>query len=542
MNDPRRYGSAEGEWSRPDFVAQGEPSRMGRYEALARLGTGGMATVYVGRAQGDLGFSHLVALKRAHEHVRLDPDLIDGLKREARLASRIHHPNVVGVIDVQDDAGDVILVLDYVEGCTLSDLMRRIDTGQHPREMLRILLDTGAGLDAAHQTTDDEGQPLHLVHRDVSPSNVLIGRDGVARISDFGVAKSLARNAEETATGVLKGKLAYMAPEYVERHYVDARSDLFSLGIVAWELLTGDRLFKGPTELETLKRVALQSIPAPSAYLPHLAMLDPTILRALARHPDHRFNTVGAFSHELEMRARAANLVGSHIEVAKLVDEVYGAELTERRQRFAATSAASAPQMMAPLSGDSVAAGSHSHPTLDASHFTHFTQSAPAQSLTQSAIVAARSRPGATIPLSLLIVVLAIGSGVLLAHRMNARSAPPAAAAKVTHAPPPVDTAPAAPPQKTAESFAATFGAAEPDPPAAASNAPAASSAPAASASASAKVPTSKPAKRSPLPSNGGSSKADGATSSSPATVAPAKAPTAPRVIPEKPPPNPYGP
>src|SRR5207302_3850279 len=106
--------------------------------------------------------SHLVALKRAHDHVRLDPELALALKREARLASRIHHPNVVGVMDVEDDAGDLVLVLDYIEGCTLSDLMRRIDTTRHPREMLRVVLDVAAGLDAAHRTTDDHGQPLYL--------------------------------------------------------------------------------------------------------------------------------------------------------------------------------------------------------------------------------------------------------------------------------------------------------------------------------------------------------------------------------------------
>ncbi|WP_394839943.1 protein kinase [Pendulispora rubella] len=491
-----------------------------RYESLARLGTGGMATVYVGRVQGDVSFSHLVALKRAHEHVRLDPELVDGLKREARVVSRIHHPNVVGVIDVTEDGGDVILVLDYIEGCTLSDLMRRMDTSQCPREMLRILLDTAAGLDAAHRTTDESGQPLHLVHRDVSPSNVLIGRDGVARIADFGVAKTLERTAEETATGVLKGKLAYMAPEYIERHYVDARSDLFSLGVIAWEVMTGERLFKGATELETLKRVAAQNIPPPSAYHAHLAMLDPAILRAVARQPDYRFPTAGDFARELELRARASNLVGSHIEVAKLVESAFGAELTERRRRFVS-------ENTAPPQGEPVppAAISHAHPPLDAPNFT---QSAPAQSVTQSALLTARARFGSVVPLSVLagvlLVATAVSTGAWIAHRVKGNARPPAAAVHTVATVPPIPA--------TAQSAAETYPSTAQETTTFGSTSDEVPSAPSASASASAKPP-GKPEPRTLPPRRPG--KTESAPPSPPS-------PPTPRIIPAKPPPNPYGP
>ncbi|WP_394850658.1 protein kinase [Pendulispora brunnea] len=489
-----------------------------RYESLARLGTGGMATVYVGRVQGDVGFSHLVALKRAHEHVRLDPDLVDGLKREARLASRIHHPNVVGVIDVTEDAGDVILVLDYIEGCTLSDLMRRIDTSQCPREMMRILLDTAAGLDAAHRTTDDSGQPLHLVHRDVSPSNVLIGRDGMARIADFGVAKTLERTAEETATGVLKGKLAYMAPEYIERHYVDARSDLFSLGIIAWEVMTGERLFKAATELETLKRVAAQNIPPPSAYHAHLAMLDPAILRALARQPDYRFPTAGDFARELELRARASNLVGSHIEVAKLVESAFGAELTERRRRFVSENSSPKQETAVPP-----AAISQAHPVVDAPSFT---QSAPAQSVTQSVLHTARARFGTAVPLSVLagvlLVATAVSTGAWIAHRVKGNARTASSVHTVASAPPtPATAQPAAEMYpSTAQETESTLGSTFKDVP----------TTPSASASAS---PSAKPAAKTAPPRRTG--KTESAPPSPPS-------PPTPRIIPAKPPPNPYGP
>ncbi|WXB11117.1 serine/threonine protein kinase [Pendulispora albinea] len=291
-----------------------------------------MATVFVGRHRDEDGVSRLVALKRAHRYVRSTPDVIDALRREARLGSYIHHPNVVGVQDVEDEDGEVVLVLDYVEGTTLSAIMRRLDTDKRPREMMRILLDTACGLDAVHRATDDEGRQLLLVHRDVSPSNVLIGRDGIARLSDFGIAKTLDQTMERTVTGVLKGKVAYMAPEYVERHRADARSDLFSLGVVAWEVLTGRRLFKGATDFETLRHLGWKYVPPVSDFAPALASLDEIVLRALARDPEHRYTSVGAFANALERHASAANLVGTHEEVAALVESLFGAELTERRR------------------------------------------------------------------------------------------------------------------------------------------------------------------------------------------------------------------
>jgi len=302
-----------------------------------------MATVFVARARGALGFQRLVALKRAHPHVRDDAELAASLRLEATLAGSFRHPNVVAVIDVQEADGEIELILDYVEGVTLTELLRACEDTGNFAAMTRIVLDVAAGLAAAHAATREDGAPLGVVHRDVTPSNVLVGTDGVARISDFGIAHATLREGAHTATGVLKGKVGYMAPEYVERYRADAASDQFSLAVVAWEALSGKRLFKGPTELETLKRVVVANVPPLAETDPRLAPLDGVLSRALARRPEDRFAGVAAFAAKLEEVARGASLVASHAAVAELVKRVAHATLEERKKKIAEAGAPSSP-------------------------------------------------------------------------------------------------------------------------------------------------------------------------------------------------------
>ncbi len=304
-----------------------------KYETLAIIGQGGMATVALGRMHGAAGFSRLVAIKRAHVHLR---DEAASIQHEAAIVARLHHPNIVRVLDVVEEGAELVLLLDYVEGGSLSDLVQRVaDVGlearTRTRAFVRILVDVAAGLDAAHRVIDDEGRKLGLVHRDVSPSNVLVGTDGIARLTDFGIAKALEAAHDRTATGRLKGKIAYMAPEYVESHRADAYSDQFSLGVVAWEALAGTRLFRGPTEIETLKRVAAARIPSLSEARPELAPLEPVILRALARLPSDRHASAQDFGAALEAAARKAGLLATHAEVARLVETLLGDEIERRR-------------------------------------------------------------------------------------------------------------------------------------------------------------------------------------------------------------------
>ncbi|MBX3228973.1 MAG: protein kinase [Labilithrix sp.] len=312
-------------------------SERSRYESLLMIGTGGMASVHVGRLRGAEGFSRLVALKRAHAHVKEDAALSDSLRSEARLASRLHHTNVVSILDVEEDEGDLVLVLDYVEGCTLSGLLARMSVlgEKHPREILRVLVDVCAGLHHAHRAVDEHGRLLGVVHRDVSPGNVLVGVDGVARVSDFGIAKALFGDRDRTETGLLKGKAAYMAPEYVLHQRADAASDLFSLGIVAWESLTTARLFKGPNEIDTLNRIVSAQVSPMAERDRALAPFDPIVLRALARLPEDRWPSVDDFGAALADAARTHDLLASHLEVGTLVERLAKDELETRRRDLA---------------------------------------------------------------------------------------------------------------------------------------------------------------------------------------------------------------
>ncbi|MBX3217282.1 MAG: protein kinase [Labilithrix sp.] len=309
------------------------PAASTRYETLAVIGQGGMATVALGRARGAAGFTRLVAIKRAHVHLS---DEAASMQREAALVSRLHHPNVVRVLDVVEDGAELVLVLDYVEGGSLADLVQRaadvgLEARTRTRAFVRILVDVAAGLDAAHRATDDDGRKLGLVHRDVSPSNVLVGTDGVARLTDFGIAKALEASRDRTDTGRLKGKIAYMAPEYVESQHADAYGDQFALGVVAWEALAGARLFRGPTEIETLKRVVAARVPSLAEIRSELAPLEPAIARALARRSGDRHASAEDFGAALEAAARKADLLASHAEVARLVETLLGDELERRR-------------------------------------------------------------------------------------------------------------------------------------------------------------------------------------------------------------------
>ena len=230
-----------------------------RYELIGELASGGMATVYLARITGVGGFQRFVALKRLHPHLALDAEFIEMFLDEARLAAGIHHTNVVPILEVNaNQAIGYYLVMEYIEGDTLARVLARAaQLGQRvPLPMvLRIALDLLAGLHAAHELRDGSGQPVNLVHRDVSPQNVLVGFDGIARITDFGVARAGSR-LSATRVGQLKGKIAYMAPEQAQgADEVDRRADLFSAGIVIWEALAARRLFKAENEAATLARV-----------------------------------------------------------------------------------------------------------------------------------------------------------------------------------------------------------------------------------------------------------------------------------------------
>ena len=330
-----------------------------RYEPLVKIASGGMATVFVGRLRGAVGFWRLVALKRAHAHLVENATFRRMLVAEARLASRIHHANVVAVQDVEELAGQLLLVMDYVEGAALSELMTAAFEADRPlpgRVAVRIALDACAGLHAAHELTDEHGEPLRLVHRDVSPQNILVGLDGISRLSDFGIAKCRQQSAAgpgSTTAGSLKGKLAYMAPEYVEHGELDARSDVFGMGVVVWEALANRRLFRGDNELETLQRVARADAPTLSSVAPWLGKrLDGVLARALARDPADRFASAKEFAEAIERAVLRQDLVASHSEVGAFVRSVAGDAIERRRARVRERTRGAEPEPAARLERD----------------------------------------------------------------------------------------------------------------------------------------------------------------------------------------------
>ena len=308
-----------------------------RYDLLVKIASGGMATVYVGRQHGVAGFSREVAIKRAHSHLVEEPSFATMLVAEATLASKIRHPNVVSVQAVEELEGELLLIMDYIEGASLYELLAGAHASNQPIPAdvaVRVVLDASLGLHAAHVATDDDGRPLGIVHRDISPHNVLVGVDGIARLGDFGIAKasSHTESSGKTATGALKGKVSYMAPEYIERGSCDVRSDVFALGIVAWEALTSSRLFRGGNDVETLKAVLATRVPRPSEVAPRIGTaLDDVVLRALARAPENRWPSALAFAEALESAARGANLVPSPRAVADFVKTIAGTALSRRR-------------------------------------------------------------------------------------------------------------------------------------------------------------------------------------------------------------------
>jgi serine/threonine-protein kinase len=309
-------------------------TKLDRFELIAELASGGMGTVFLARLGGAGGFQRLYAIKRLHEHLARHTEFIEMFLDEARLAARIHHPNVVPILEIGTTDGGHYLVMEYVEGDTAGHLFHAASQEKKkilPRVAVRIVLDVLAGLHAAHEGTDDEGRLLEVVHRDVSPHNILVSVDGVARITDFGIARAASRLAV-TRTGQLKGKIAYMAPEQARSEKIDRRADVFATGICLWEMLSGQRLFKADAEGDTLNRLLYEPIPSLETVNPSVPReLAEVCARALLRDLSKRYANAADFADALENAARSIDALASHREVAACLADVLGSDLSERR-------------------------------------------------------------------------------------------------------------------------------------------------------------------------------------------------------------------
>jgi serine/threonine-protein kinase len=318
----------------PDDLQRG--ARLGSYQLLLRIGRGGMATVWVARERAsDPAHQRLVAVKAILPELATDQEFSKMFVDEGRIIRMIRHPNVVDVHESAEQDGVGYLAMEWVEGDSLHAIIAEAGKRRPiPPEMaIRIIADAAAGLHAAHELTDASGRPMNVVHRDVSPHNILIGVDGAVKLVDFGVAKAMGRLSEVTSAGQLKGKFGYMSPEQAMAKKVDRRSDVFALGIVLFELTTGRRLFRGEHDAETLHMVVSGKIPHPTSIDPkYPPSLEEIVLRALQRDPAKRFQTAEELQLALEGHLKADRIVVPRAGIANLLKKVLGDRIEQRRR------------------------------------------------------------------------------------------------------------------------------------------------------------------------------------------------------------------
>lgn len=427
-----------------------------------------MATVHLGRMQGPAGFGKTVAIKRLHAQFAKDSDFSKMFLDEARVTSGLMHPNIVMTLDVLDESDGLYLVMEYVHGISLAMLHREIDRRQKfpLRIVSAIVSNFLEGLQAAHEATDDLGEPLAVVHRDVSPQNVLLSFAGLAKIADFGIAKAAGR-MHSTGDGSAKGKLSYMAPEQVNSQPVTPRTDVYAAGIVLWECLTREKLIGGTSAAERLRALLELDVAPPSSIVPGIPpAVDAIVVRALEKDPEKRFPSAKAMAMELQRAVPPA----SSIEVADWLREIVPEMVRERDaaltqlQRMSAPMA-SAPQLQsgaypAPSSSQSNVAGPSSNRTGGSStgetsagnhaindYLTLSERDALPPKMPRKVLAALIALPTLGL-IGVVLVLLVVTRGKTPAS--NAASKPPASAARTIDEPATVPTAAATPPAITA--------------------------------------------------------------------------------------------
>jgi len=302
-----------------------DAATFGKYRLIASLGHGGMADVFLAVAQGPVGFNKLQVIKRLRPNLAEEPEFLAMFLDEARLAARLNHPNIVQTNEVGEVAGQYFIAMEYLDGQPLHRIIHRgSKNGALSRAMgMKILADTLGGLHAAHELTDYDGSPLRVVHRDASPHNVFVTYEGQTKVVDFGIAKAATRSAD-TRTGVLKGKIGYMAPEQARCEQVDRRADVFSVGVILWELLTGARMWKGMSDVEILDQLMHGRIPDITSVRGDLSPeLVGIVRRSLAPIAADRYGSAAEMRHDLlDELAREGARVGDE-EIGNLVSSLF---------------------------------------------------------------------------------------------------------------------------------------------------------------------------------------------------------------------------
>ncbi|QQR89031.1 MAG: serine/threonine protein kinase [Myxococcales bacterium] len=313
----------ENEEQAPEVVS-GSERNFGEYQLRYQIASGGMGTVYLARDFGPAGFVRPVALKRIHPHLAKRRKFVDMFLDEARIISRVSHPNVCRIFDFGKVSGTYYMAMEYLVGESLAGVMNamvkepeRFDEPKWHALACRMIADAAEGLHAAHELVDENGKALGVVHRDVSPHNLFVNYDGSVRVLDFGVAFATERLHQST-TGTVKGKYAYMAPEQIKTRDFDRRADIWALGVCLWEMLTAHRLFRRDSEVDTILAVGSLDVEAPSAHRPNIPKrLDRVVLSALKRDPESRYDTARDFGRDL---LEVVNEIGQSAGPAELSD------------------------------------------------------------------------------------------------------------------------------------------------------------------------------------------------------------------------------
>lgn len=308
---------------------------LGRYELLMPVAAGGMAMVWAARLKGTRGFQKIVAIKTMLPKLSDDSQFEQMFLDEASLASQVRHPHVVEILDLGEQDGVLFLVMEWIDGMPLNQLMKAAKAaGGMPLPIaVRIVMQACAGLHAAHELKDGKGKLVGLVHRDVSPQNILVTYDGVTKVVDFGVAKATAAGGGSTAAGQIKGKVGYMAPEQIEGEDIDRRADVFAIGIVLYALTTGKHPFRKESDAATMYNICSpQPVLPPRKFLPdYPESLERVILRALAKSPDQRYDSANSMLRDLDRALPPGDRANTDEDVAHFVRRLVGDKLEERR-------------------------------------------------------------------------------------------------------------------------------------------------------------------------------------------------------------------
>ncbi|HRI69176.1 MAG TPA: serine/threonine-protein kinase, partial [Polyangium sp.] len=313
-----------------DRLSTHDATSVGKYKFIASLGGGGMADVYLAVVEGPARVKKLQVVKRLRRDYLEDPDHVEMFLDEARLAARLNHPNVVQTFEVSESEGEYFMAMEYLDGVPLNRILNRArNKPPPPGVLLKILADTLLGLHYAHELTDYDGQPLQIVHRDVSPHNVVVTYDGQTKLLDFGIAKSEARSIE-TRAGVVKGKISYMSPEQARAKPLDRRADIFVVGILLWESMAGSKIWEKATDMEVLHRLALGDMPDLRDVRPDVpeAILK-IIKKAFHPDPDGRYATAAQMREDILAYLESAHIRVSNEMVAEYVCTVFADKRAE---------------------------------------------------------------------------------------------------------------------------------------------------------------------------------------------------------------------